>query len=137
MATCRGTVPSQESAQATIVKLRAQASAGDFFLLAGDAAVRYVRCAAGARVTTAKRSEALEYRPIRAYGGVGVPKKTPTEIVEKFNIEINAVLADPKLKARFIELGVEPMMTPAAFEKFVVAETETWAKAIRVANIKL
>jgi tripartite-type tricarboxylate transporter receptor subunit TctC len=69
---------------------------------------------------------------------VGVPKKTPTEIVEKLNKEINAVLADPKLKARFAEIGAEPMMvTTAEFEKFVVDETEKWAKVIRAANIKV
>jgi tripartite-type tricarboxylate transporter receptor subunit TctC len=99
-------------------------------------------------VTTAKRSEALpevptvgEFLPgyeASNWYGVGVPKKTPTEIVEKLNKEINAALADPKLKARFAELGAEPMMmTPAEFEKFVVAETEKWAKVILAANIKL
>ena len=70
--------------------------------------------------------------------GIGVPKKTPTEIVEKLSKEINVALADPKLKARFAELGAEPMMmTPAEFEQLVVAETEKWAKVIRAANIKL
>ena len=99
-------------------------------------------------MTTATRSEALpevptvgEFLPgyeASIWYGVGVPKKTPTEIVEKLNKEINAALADPKLKARFAELGAEPMMmTPAEFEKFVVAETEKWAKVIRAANIKL
>ena len=67
-----------------------------------------------------------------------MPKKTPTEIVEKLNKEISMALADPKLKARFAELGAEPMMmTPPEFEKFVVVETEKWAKVIRAANIKL
>jgi tripartite-type tricarboxylate transporter receptor subunit TctC len=98
-------------------------------------------------VTTAKRSEALpevptvgEFLPgydASMWYGVGVPKKTPTEIVEKLNKEINAALADPKLKARFAEIGAEPMMmTPDAFENFVVDETEKWAKVIRAANIK-
>jgi tripartite-type tricarboxylate transporter receptor subunit TctC len=99
-------------------------------------------------VTTATRSEALSDIPTLGefvpgyeapgWGGIGVPKNTPTEIVEKLNKEINAALADPKLKARFAELGAEPMMmTPAEFEKFVVAETEKWAKVILAANIKL
>jgi tripartite-type tricarboxylate transporter receptor subunit TctC len=66
-----------------------------------------------------------------------VPKNTPTEIVEKLNKEINAALADPKLKARLADLGAEPMsMTPAEFAKFVVDETEKWAKVIPAANIK-
>jgi len=99
-------------------------------------------------VTTAKRSEALpevstvgEFLPgyeASTWYGVGIPKKTPTEIVEKLNKEINVALADPKLKARFAEIGAEPMMmTPAEFENFVVDETERWAKVIRAANIKL
>jgi tripartite-type tricarboxylate transporter receptor subunit TctC len=99
-------------------------------------------------VTSATRSEALpevptvsEFLPgyeATLWYGVGVPKKTPTEIVEKLNKETNAALADSKLKARFVELGAEPMlMIPAEFEQLVVAETEKWAKVIRAANIKL
>ena len=69
--------------------------------------------------------------------GIGVPKKTPTEIVEKLNKEINAALADPKLKARFADLGGTVFPTsPAEFGKFIAAETEKWAKVIRAANIK-
>src|SRR5262249_18758890 len=90
-------------------------------------------------VTTMTRSQVLpevptvgEFLPgyeATTWYGVGVPKKTPTEIVEKLNKEINMALTDPKLKARFAELGAEPMMmTPAEFEKFVAAETEKWAK---------
>jgi tripartite-type tricarboxylate transporter receptor subunit TctC len=99
-------------------------------------------------VTSATRSEALpevptvsEFLPgyeATLWYGFGVPKKTPIEIVEKLNKETNAALSDPKLKARFAELGAEPMMmTPAEFEQLVVAETEKWAKVIRAANIKL
>jgi tripartite-type tricarboxylate transporter receptor subunit TctC len=99
-------------------------------------------------VTTATRSEELPEVPTMGeflagyeastWWGVGAPKKTPTDIVEKLNKEINAVLADPKLKARFAEIGAEPMMvTPAEFEKFVVDETEKWANVIRAANIKV
>ena len=93
-------------------------------------------------VTTATRSEALpdvpavgEFVPgyeASTWYGVGAPKKTPEEIVQKLNKEINAALADPKLKARLADLGAEPMsMTPAEFAKFVVDETEKWAKVIR------
>jgi tripartite-type tricarboxylate transporter receptor subunit TctC len=99
-------------------------------------------------VTTAKRSQVLpgvpavgEFLPgydASIWYGVGVPKKTPTEIVEKLNKEINAVLADPKLKARLAEIGAEPMMmAPAEFASFVAYETEKWAKVIRAANIKV
>ena len=57
--------------------------------------------------------------------------------VEKLNREINAAVAAPKLRARFADLGVEPMsMTPAEFEKFIAVETEKWGKVIRAANIK-
>ena len=72
-----------------------------------------------------------------AWWGVGAPKKTPTEIVEKLNKEINAALADPKLKARLADLGgtVFPG-TPADFGRFIGEETEKWAKVIRAAKIK-
>ena len=64
--------------------------------------------------------------------GVGVPKGTPVEIVEKLNREINSVLAEPKIKARFAELGAAPMIvTPRAFGAFLAAETEKWGKAVK------
>jgi len=69
--------------------------------------------------------------------GVGVPKTTPTEIIEKLNREINAALGDPMLKARLTELSTEPMsMTPDEFEKFVSDETEKWGKVVKFAGIK-
>jgi tripartite-type tricarboxylate transporter receptor subunit TctC len=111
--------------------------------------IQYVRAGKlrALAVTSATRSEALpevptvgEFLPgyeASNWYGVGVPKKTPTEIVEKLNKEINAAIADPKLKARFAELGAEPMkMTPAEFEKFVVGETEKCGKVVRAANIR-
>ena len=68
---------------------------------------------------------------------VGVPKNTAAEIVDKLNKEINAALADPKIKARLADLGAVPMpMTPAEFGKFIAAETEKRAKVIKAANIK-
>src|SRR5262249_44939512 len=71
------------------------------------------------------------------WGGVGAPKDTPAEIVNKLNEEINAGLADPTIKARIVELGSEPMpMTVSDFAKFIVAETEKWAKVIKFAGIK-
>jgi tripartite-type tricarboxylate transporter receptor subunit TctC len=70
--------------------------------------------------------------------GVGMPKKTPAEIVEKLNKEINAVLAEPAIKARLIDLGGEPLIgTPDEFGKMIVAETEKWEKVVKFANLKI
>jgi tripartite-type tricarboxylate transporter receptor subunit TctC len=69
--------------------------------------------------------------------GIGAPKNTPAEIVEKLNKEVNAALADPKMKARLADLGSVPMpMTPSEFSMFIAEETEKWGKVIRAANIK-
>jgi tripartite-type tricarboxylate transporter receptor subunit TctC len=98
-------------------------------------------------VTTAARSDALRDIPTMAefvpgyeasaWFGVGVPKQTPTDIVEKLNKEINSALADPKLKAQFAELGGTPLaLSPAEFAKFIADETEKWGKVVRAANIR-
>jgi len=98
-------------------------------------------------VTTATRSEALPDIPTIAefvpgyeasiWFGVGAPRNTPVEIVDKLNKEINAGLADPKIKARLTDLGGVPMpMTSAEFGKFVADEVEKWGKVVRAANIK-
>jgi len=98
-------------------------------------------------VTTATRVEALpEVPPIgefvpsyEASGwlGIGAPKDTSTEIIEKLNKEINIVIADPSMKTRFVSLGVEPMsMTPAEFAKFIAIEAEKWTKVMKFAGIK-
>ena len=71
------------------------------------------------------------------WSGVGAPKATPAEIVEKLNKEINAALADHKIKARLADLGGTPLScSPADFGKLIADETEKWAKVIRAANIK-
>ena len=98
-------------------------------------------------VTTATRSDALpdiptvgEFLPGYEWSnwyGLGVPKATPAEIVEKLNKEVNAGLADPKMKARFADLGGTPLPgSPAQFGKLIAEETEKWGKVIRAANIK-
>jgi tripartite-type tricarboxylate transporter receptor subunit TctC len=98
-------------------------------------------------VTTAIRSEALPDVPavsefVPSYEAstwyrVGAPKKTPSEIVENLNREINASLADPTLKARLADLGAEPIsMRPTEFEKFIAGETERWGKVVKLAGIK-
>jgi tripartite-type tricarboxylate transporter receptor subunit TctC len=98
-------------------------------------------------VTGATRSEALPsiptvgefvpgYEAIGWYG-LGAPKDTPAAVIDKLNNEINAVLADPAIKARLIALGADPMpMTPAAFGKFMSDETDKWGKVIKFAGIK-
>ena len=68
--------------------------------------------------------------------GMGAPKKTPPEIIAKLNGEINAVLAEPAIKAKLVDLGGEPLIgTPEAFGAMIVAETEKWKKVIEGANI--
>jgi tripartite-type tricarboxylate transporter receptor subunit TctC len=69
--------------------------------------------------------------------GMGAPKNTPREIIEKLNKEINAVLAEPAIKARLVDLGGEPLIgTPDAFGAMIVAETEKWKKVIEGAGIQ-
>jgi tripartite-type tricarboxylate transporter receptor subunit TctC len=98
-------------------------------------------------VTTATRVEALPNVPslsefLPGYeasyrGGIGAPKNTPPEIIEKLNKEINAALADPKIKARLADMGATALTGSAAdFGKVIAEETEKWAKVIRAANIK-
>jgi tripartite-type tricarboxylate transporter receptor subunit TctC len=68
---------------------------------------------------------------------LGAPKATPPAIVATLNTAVNAVLAEPALKARFADLGIVPMpMTPAEGQKFITTETEKWAKVIKFADIK-
>jgi tripartite-type tricarboxylate transporter receptor subunit TctC len=68
---------------------------------------------------------------------MGAPKNTPVEIIGKVNREINAGLADPKIAARFADLGSTALMlSPAALDKFVVDETEKWGRVVRAAGIK-
>ena len=98
-------------------------------------------------VTTATRSDALpdiptisEFIPgyeASGFYGFAAPKNTPAEIVDKLNDEINAALADPKMKAQLAEFGGVPMpMTPADFARLIADETEKWAKVIKFAGIK-
>jgi tripartite-type tricarboxylate transporter receptor subunit TctC len=68
--------------------------------------------------------------------GLGAPKNTPAEIVDKVNKEINAGLADPKIKARLAEQGSILAGSPADFRKLIAADTEKWAKVVKFAGIK-
>ena len=98
-------------------------------------------------VTTTARSPVLPDVPAigefvggyeaSSYQGVGAPKATPPAIAEKLNREINAVLADPKMKARLADLGGTALPgSPADFGRLIAEETEKWGKVIRAANIK-
>jgi tripartite-type tricarboxylate transporter receptor subunit TctC len=98
-------------------------------------------------VTSERRLEALpdiptisEFVPgyeVSAWYGVGAPNATPAEIIDKLNGEINAGLADPKLKAKIADFGGTVFaLSPAGFGQFIVDEAEKWAKVIRAANIK-
>jgi tripartite-type tricarboxylate transporter receptor subunit TctC len=69
--------------------------------------------------------------------GIGAPNKTPAEIIDKLNKEVNAGLADPTLKARLADVGASPFGGSSAdFGKYIAEETEKWGKVIRAANIK-
>jgi tripartite-type tricarboxylate transporter receptor subunit TctC len=98
-------------------------------------------------VTTAMRSEALPDIPTVAdflpgyeastWNGIGVPISTPSEIVEKLNREVNAVLTDPKNKARLAALGADALGgSSAAFSKLIADETEKWAKVVKFSGAK-
>jgi tripartite-type tricarboxylate transporter receptor subunit TctC len=98
-------------------------------------------------VSTATRSDTLpdlptvsEFVPgyeVSSWFGIGAPRNTPTQVVDKLNAEINAGLATPKLKAHLTDLGETPLMgSPTAFGKLIVEETEKWGKVIRAAKIK-
>jgi len=98
-------------------------------------------------VTTATRADALPDLPTVAefvpgyeasnWWGIAAPRSTPSDIVATLNQEINAALADQRMKARLAELGGTALTgSPAAFEKLIADETEKWAKVIRQAGIK-
>ena len=97
-------------------------------------------------VTTVERSPALPDIPTVAsfvpgyeastFFGLSAPRATPPEIVERLNSEINAILADPVAKARLADVGGRCSLSPVDFGKFIVEETEKWAKVIKFAGIK-
>jgi tripartite-type tricarboxylate transporter receptor subunit TctC len=102
----------------------------------------------GLGVTAATRSDAVpdlptvgEFVPgydVDAWYGIGAPKGTPAEVIDRLHNEVSAGLADPKLKARFADLGDAPMpMTPAEFGKLIADETEKWGNVVKFAGIKL
>jgi tripartite-type tricarboxylate transporter receptor subunit TctC len=127
-------------------------------LLAGEAqvyfgplvsSIGYIRDAKlrALAVTTTERSPALPDVPAvsetlpgyeaSGWYGIGAPKSTPAEVIERLNKEVNAAIADPKLQARFANLSVTAFAgSPADFAKLIADETRKWGKVIRMANIK-
>jgi tripartite-type tricarboxylate transporter receptor subunit TctC len=98
-------------------------------------------------VTSAKRLPAVPDIPTigefvpgyegSGWFGFGAPKGTPTAIIDKLNGEVGAIIGDPKMQARLIDLGIPPAaMTPAEFDTFIAAETAKWAKVIKFADVK-
>jgi tripartite-type tricarboxylate transporter receptor subunit TctC len=98
-------------------------------------------------VTTTTRSAALPDIPTvadsipgyeaSAFFGIGAPKSTPAEIIDKLNKEINAGLSDPKIKSRLANLGATALTgTPADFGKLLAEETEKWGKVVKFAGMK-
>jgi len=101
----------------------------------------------GLAVTGAMRSEAIPDVPtigesvpgyeVSAWYGVGAPKDTPDEVIDRINKEVNAGLADRALRARLVDLGGATFpQSPAEFGKFIADETEKWGKVIQATNIK-
>jgi tripartite-type tricarboxylate transporter receptor subunit TctC len=102
----------------------------------------------GLAVTTATRSRLLpdipamgEFVPgydASGWDGIGTPKSTPAEVVERLNREINLIIADPMTKTHLVDVGVEPIsMSSVEFNKRIADDTEKWAKVIRTAGIKV
>jgi tripartite-type tricarboxylate transporter receptor subunit TctC len=113
------------------------------------ASIEYIRAGKlrALAVTSATRSEALpdvpavgEFVPAyeaSAWYGLGGPRNTPTEIVNKLGREINEALTDPGMKARFAELGATPLVgSPGDFGKLIAEETDKWAQVVKFAGIK-
>jgi tripartite-type tricarboxylate transporter receptor subunit TctC len=113
------------------------------------AAIGYIRSdkLRALAVTTATRSDAMPDIPTvsdfvpgyeaSTWHGVGLPKATPAEIIDRLNNQINAALADPVMTVRLAELGGTMLRgSPADFGKLIADETEKWGKVIRAANIK-
>jgi tripartite-type tricarboxylate transporter receptor subunit TctC len=113
------------------------------------ASIEYIRAGKlrAVAATTATRLEVLPDVPTigsfvpgyeaSGWSGIGAPKSTPTEAIERLHREINAGLANPGIKGRLSDLGLAVFSTsPADFGKFVTDDTEKWGKVIRAANIK-
>jgi tripartite-type tricarboxylate transporter receptor subunit TctC len=139
-------VPYRSNGPALVALLGGQA---EVLFPSFPSSIEYIRTGKlrGLAVTSAMRSEAMPELPtvgefvpgyeISAWHGVGAPKGTPTEVIDKLNREINEILADPKAKARLAEQGGTVLAgSPADFGKLIAEETDKWAKVIKSAGIK-
>ena len=121
----------------------------DVIFVPTTASIEYVRAGRlrALGVTSTTRVEILpdlppvgEFVPgyeASSWFGICAPRNTPAEIIDKLNREINAGLSDPKIKARFVDMGAAALPgSPADFGELIADETEKWAKVIRAANIK-
>jgi tripartite-type tricarboxylate transporter receptor subunit TctC len=119
------------------------------YFVTTPASIEYIRAGTlrPLAVTTATRSDALpdvptvsEFVPgyeASAWYGVGAPKNTPAEIIDRLNKEINAGLADPKMKVRLAELGGTVLPgSPADFGRLIAEETEKWAKVVKFSGAR-
>ena len=74
---------------------------------------------------------------LSVWAGIGAPKNTPGEIIDTLNREVNAALAEPTIKARFVQLGGEVLpLSPSEYGKRIVEETEKWAKVIKFSGAR-
>jgi tripartite-type tricarboxylate transporter receptor subunit TctC len=118
-------------------------------MLVGSASIEHIRAGKlrALAVTTKTRWDALPDVPTvddfvpsyeaSGFQGLAAPKNTPTRIVDRLNKEINAALANSRIRMRYAELGVAPLGgSPADFAQIIADETEKAAKVIRTANIK-
>ena len=118
-------------------------------VLSTSASIEHIRAGTvrALAVTTSKRMDALPGIPTVAefvpgfeaigWTGIGAPKDTPPDIIDKLNMEITAGLADARIKARLADLGGEPMpMTSVEFGHFIGEEAEKWAKVVKFAGLK-
>ncbi len=121
----------------------------DVIFVPTAASIEYVRAGRlrALGVTSATRLEALPDLPpvadfvpgyeASSWYGIGAPRNTPAEIIDRLNKEINVGLAEPKIKARFADIGGTALPgSPADFAKVIAEDTEKWGKVIRAANIK-
>jgi tripartite-type tricarboxylate transporter receptor subunit TctC len=140
-------VPYRGAAPALIDLLSGQVQA---YFCTMTSAIEYIRGGKlrALAVTAATRADVLpdvptvgEFLPsyeATGWAGIGAPSHTPVEVVEKLNKEINAGLADPKIRQRIADFGDTVFASsPSDLGKFVIEFTEKWSSVIRAANIKL
>jgi tripartite-type tricarboxylate transporter receptor subunit TctC len=137
--TYRGSSPALTDLLAGQVQIMFESTASGEYIRSGK--LRALAVTAASRSTTwPELPTVAEFLPgyeVTAWNGVGAPRNTPAEIIDKLNREINAALGDSNIKARLADLGSTAFPgSPADFGKFVAEETEKWARVIKFAGIK-